>query len=93
MRGLSADHQQQVLKALAFVRASFCAATNLCVVASETCRKHLPFREHMDGHLCSTIMWSKKFNLPAGGLNRLHKKVPPRGALCAKPARADEVIE
>ena len=51
-----------------------------------------------NGHLCSTTMRSKKFNLSAGGLRSpaqkvyiLHKKVPPRGALCAKPPLIEQL--
>jgi hypothetical protein len=47
----------------------------------------------MNGHLGSTTIRLKKFNLPAGGLRStaqkvyiLHKKLSPHGALSAKPA-------
>src|SRR6516165_11944236 len=60
----------------------FCSVDNLA-----------PIREaRMNGHLCSTIMWSKSLNCRPPASDRLHKKCnilhkkgPLRGALCAKP--------
>jgi hypothetical protein len=46
-------------------------------------------KARMNGHLGSTTMRSKKFNLPAGGLRdctkSLYFALSPHGALCAKP--------